>query len=177
MREPMPPVFFSRQEGIGVITLDRPQALNAFSQKLMRSLDGALDVAADETLRVLIVTGDGGAFGAGGDLLEFAAFLAPGSAPLPAALQYYQYALEKREKLPVPFVVAVMAPQLPAAWSSCFAVTSCWRRRRPGSTTVTRVTSAVFLLAALNGRPVRQGARMTRGVRDSGCDSLGAGGQ
>jgi hypothetical protein len=159
----MPPVFFSRQEGIGVITLDRPQALNAFSQKLMRSL--------------LIVTGDGGAFGAGGDLLEFAAFLAPGSAPLPAALQYYQYALEKREKLPVPFVVAVMAPQLPAAWSSCFAVTSCWRRRRPGSTTVTRVTSAVFLLAALNGRPVRQGARMTRGVRDSGCDSLGAGGQ
>jgi enoyl-CoA hydratase/carnithine racemase len=104
----MSPVLFSRQDGVGVITLNRPKALNALSQDLMRSLDALLDeIAVDEYLRALIVTGAGAAFSAGGDLVEFAALLKAGPAQLLAALRYNQNVLEKLESLPFPVIAAV----------------------------------------------------------------------
>ena len=61
---------------VAVITLNRPQALNAMSSGLMQALDRALDeVAADPDVRAVIVTARGKAFSAGGDLLEFERFL------------------------------------------------------------------------------------------------------
>jgi len=104
----MPPVLFSRQERVGIITLNRPEALNALSQDLMRSLESVLDeIAADGTLRALIVTGAGTAFSAGGDLVEFAALRGSGSTHLLAALEYNQSVLEKLESLPFPVIAAV----------------------------------------------------------------------
>lgn len=51
------------------ITLDRPDARNAYSEEMIESLLAALDdVEADEGIRVLIITGEGDAFSAGGDL-------------------------------------------------------------------------------------------------------------
>ncbi len=55
--------------GICKITLNRPEKLNAMSPKLMQELDKALDeVSKDEDIRVVVITGAGKAFCAGGDI-------------------------------------------------------------------------------------------------------------
>ena len=61
-----------KNEGaIRVLTLNRPDALNAFSVQLMDDLtDGMLEAAADESVKVLLLTGAGRAFTAGADLKE-----------------------------------------------------------------------------------------------------------
>jgi enoyl-CoA hydratase/carnithine racemase len=54
---------------IAVITLDRPDARNAYSEAMVDSLCAAFDRAeADSAVRCLILTGAGSAFSAGGDL-------------------------------------------------------------------------------------------------------------
>jgi enoyl-CoA hydratase/carnithine racemase len=65
-------VLIERANGVAIITLNRPNALNALSTNLTRELDAILnDLALDGTLRAAIITGQGRAFSAGGDLLEF----------------------------------------------------------------------------------------------------------
>jgi enoyl-CoA hydratase/carnithine racemase len=59
------------RDGIRLVTLDRPDALNAFSTLLMDELAEAfIDAAEDDTVRVLVMTGAGRAFSAGADLSE-----------------------------------------------------------------------------------------------------------
>ncbi len=58
-------------EGYALVTLNRPQALNALSRELMATLALAIDaLEADPAVRVLILTGAGRAFCAGLDLKE-----------------------------------------------------------------------------------------------------------
>jgi 2-(1,2-epoxy-1,2-dihydrophenyl)acetyl-CoA isomerase len=58
-----------RDGGIATITLNRPQALNALDLVMRRELASVLDeVEADEAARVVILTGAGGNFCAGGDV-------------------------------------------------------------------------------------------------------------
>ena len=60
--------------GYAVLTLNRPQAMNALNQALMRSLADAIDaLASNPAVRVLVLTGAGRAFCAGLDLKEFGA--------------------------------------------------------------------------------------------------------
>ncbi|WP_028080709.1 enoyl-CoA hydratase/isomerase family protein [Solimonas soli] len=59
------------QDGCAVLTLDRPQALNALSFALIREIGAALDEVAGSDARALIVTGAGDkAFCAGADIKE-----------------------------------------------------------------------------------------------------------
>lgn len=52
-----------------VVRLDRPESLNAIDWDMLRALDGALDaIEADADVRCVLVTGNGRAFSAGGDL-------------------------------------------------------------------------------------------------------------
>jgi enoyl-CoA hydratase len=60
--------------GFAVLTLNRPQAMNALSRSLMTQLADAVDAfEADPAVRVLILTGAGRAFCAGLDLKELGA--------------------------------------------------------------------------------------------------------
>ena len=60
--------------GYAVLTLNRPQAMNALNQALMRSLAAAVDaLASNPAVRVLVLTGAGRAFCAGLDLKEIGA--------------------------------------------------------------------------------------------------------
>lgn len=61
--------FESHPGGIGVVTLNRPSRANALNQEMLRELETLCQcLAADETLRCVIVTGAGNAFCSGFDL-------------------------------------------------------------------------------------------------------------
>jgi len=65
--------------GTLLITLDRPEALNAFNSQLMDDLtDALLEATHDESVRVAVMTGAGRAFSAGADLMEMGR---PGASP------------------------------------------------------------------------------------------------
>lgn len=56
---------------VRTLTLDRPDALNAFNEALYdATADALLDAAADPDVAVVLLTGNGRAFSAGTDLLE-----------------------------------------------------------------------------------------------------------
>ena len=56
---------------VRIVSLNRPQQLNAINSKLVRELDSALVAAnADESVRVIVLSGEGRAFCAGDDLPE-----------------------------------------------------------------------------------------------------------
>lgn len=57
--------------GVRVITLNRPQVLNAFNNALFDALaETVLAADADDNVRVAIITGEGRAFSAGADLVS-----------------------------------------------------------------------------------------------------------
>ena len=59
--------------GVGVITLNRPDALNAFNKQLMDELtDAILKLEADDAVGCLVITGSEKAFAAGADIKEIA---------------------------------------------------------------------------------------------------------
>jgi enoyl-CoA hydratase/carnithine racemase len=61
-----------RRGAVAVVTLDRPDRLNAISGALLADLHAALDEAnRDDTVRAIVLTGAGRAFCAGDDLKEF----------------------------------------------------------------------------------------------------------
>jgi 2-(1,2-epoxy-1,2-dihydrophenyl)acetyl-CoA isomerase len=68
-----------RRGWVGVITLDRPDVLNAFDEALTSALASAVDdVARDATVRAVVITGAGRAFSAGQDLRDRLAMVEAG---------------------------------------------------------------------------------------------------
>jgi enoyl-CoA hydratase len=63
-------IVYEKSEGIATITLNRPEALNAFSKEVVSEVLQALeDIRSDESVRVVILTGAGEkAFSAGADI-------------------------------------------------------------------------------------------------------------
>ncbi len=87
--------------GIRIVEMDRPEALNAFSAKLMDELaDAFLDAASDSSVRVLILTGAGRAFSAGADLMEM-------GRPQDKPKHGFPGLLDAIFDFPKPFIVAV----------------------------------------------------------------------
>lgn len=69
-------------EGVAVITLDRPDVLNAFDDELGKAaLEAVERAAADDDVRCIVITGSGRAFSAGEDLGALADGYKRGEAP------------------------------------------------------------------------------------------------
>ena len=63
------PVLSERRDGYRVVTLNRPQRLNACNEAMLRALRDALAQAEDDNdCRALLLTGAGRGFCAGQDL-------------------------------------------------------------------------------------------------------------
>ena len=63
----------SKEGRVGVITLNRPQAMNALSNKLVTELISVLgEFEKDDSVRCLVITGSERAFSAGADIKEMA---------------------------------------------------------------------------------------------------------
>jgi enoyl-CoA hydratase/carnithine racemase len=65
-------ILLDREDGVGIITLNRPDVLNAMNRKLSAELaDAVKTLDGDDTVGCIVVTGAGGrAFSAGGDIHE-----------------------------------------------------------------------------------------------------------
>lgn len=64
-------VTLEAKGSIGILTMNRPEALNALNEQVLRDLAAALDqAAAQEEILVLILTGAGRSFVAGADIAQ-----------------------------------------------------------------------------------------------------------
>jgi len=62
-------ILLEKKENIGVLTLNRPERMNAFNEKMEAEFVQAIqEVNQDDEIRVLVVTGAGKAFCAGADV-------------------------------------------------------------------------------------------------------------
>ena len=65
-------VLYEERGNVGLVTLNRPQALNSFTRQMHHELWAILDNAeANKNIRALVITGAGRGFCAGADLAEF----------------------------------------------------------------------------------------------------------
>ncbi|CCQ97349.1 3-hydroxybutyryl-CoA dehydratase [[Clostridium] ultunense Esp] len=64
-------VLFKKDRNIGIISINRPNALNALNSNVLGELDNTVDmVIDDDDVHILIITGEGRAFVAGADISE-----------------------------------------------------------------------------------------------------------
>ncbi len=64
-------IIYEKKNSVAVISLNRPQVLNAMNKKMWQEIQHALDDAAsDPAVKVVIFTGSGRAFSTGADLKE-----------------------------------------------------------------------------------------------------------
>lgn len=62
------PVVYERRDGVVTLRLNRPATLNAMNEAMMAEFERLLpDIAADATVRTVVLTGTGRAFSSGGD--------------------------------------------------------------------------------------------------------------
>lgn len=61
-------IIFEKEDNVCIITLNRPERLNAMNGKMFEEIKDALDrINADDEIRAVIITGAGKAFSSGGD--------------------------------------------------------------------------------------------------------------
>ena len=66
-------ILLEKNNGVGLITLNRPQALNALNSTIIKDLNLALDdLDRDPTIGCMVITGSEKAFAAGADIKEMA---------------------------------------------------------------------------------------------------------
>jgi enoyl-CoA hydratase/carnithine racemase len=91
----------------GLLTLNRPDALNALGEEIFRALDVALlELEADETVACVLLTGRGRAFSAGGDLKSYVAIQADATA-YPALMELAHGVFRRMRHLRKPVVSLV----------------------------------------------------------------------
>lgn len=103
-------IKFELLESVAVVTLNRPDALNALSLQLVKDLRQALRLIAEHRARAVVLTGAGSAFCSGGDLREMR-HIAEQTGNLTAFFEEPLKALHDCiltiRQTPVPFVAAV----------------------------------------------------------------------
>lgn len=102
-------ILTARDGDVFVITLNRPDRLNAMPPLMADEINAALDQL--DGARAVLITGAGRAFCSGADLQGRGdASIAGGSAPYAALTQQYNPLMMKLARLPVPVVTAVNGP-------------------------------------------------------------------
>ena len=99
-------VLYQLNENVAVISLNRPEFLNAFSVQLTTDLISAIDKVVADKARAIILTGAGRDFSSGGDLLGMGEMQKKGIAVI-EPLRLMHSAILKIRETPIPFVAAV----------------------------------------------------------------------
>lgn len=103
----------SRAGAVLTLTLDRPAARNAFDRALVARLREALAAAAtDDSVSVVVLTGAGQVFCAGGDLKELAQLAAAGEAALAEAANERIALFQALHELPKIVIASLNGPAI-----------------------------------------------------------------
>ncbi len=98
-------VLFEKADGVGLITMNRPQVKNSLSLTVFRSLNDVLDrIKGDDEVRSVIVTGAGNAFVAGADINDLVGFDTQMGW---SASRFQQSVFSKLERLGKPSIAAI----------------------------------------------------------------------
>lgn len=118
-----PVLIVDNAGGVRTLTLNRPDAYNSFTVELKESLLAELHRAATEpTVRAVVITGAGKAFGAGQDLREHVAVLdADGDAPMNTVHAHFNPIVRALTTMPKPVIAAVNGTAAGAGASLAFA--------------------------------------------------------
>ncbi len=147
-----------RVDGVAWITLNRPDALNAWIRQLGVDLLAALDTAADDPeVRAIVLTGAGRAFSSGADLKAGGELAKEGGGfdVLTPLREVYNPAILRVRTMPKPVVAAVNGPAVGIGCSLALA-----------ADLVVAARSAYFLLAFVNiGLGLDGGASQSLAVR------------
>ena len=135
-------VGYEVSDAVLTLTLQRPEALNAFDRPMKEALLAALKAAArDRAIRVVILTGAGRAFSAGQDLKERQD---PGAADLGAELrERYNPIILAMRRLEKPIIGAINGV---AAGAGCSIALACDLRIAAESATFIEVFGRVGLV-------------------------------
>jgi len=132
-----------REQGAVTIELNRPQALNAWNAKLGADLLAAVRaVAADETVRAVVITGAGRGFSSGADLRDVGGGLTtPDGRPdtYRTLTERYHPIMKAIREMPKPVLASVNGP---AVGIGCSLALCC--------DLIVAAQSAYFLLAFVN---------------------------
>jgi 2-(1,2-epoxy-1,2-dihydrophenyl)acetyl-CoA isomerase len=102
-------ILFTSTDGVARLTLNRPDRLNSFTVQMHQEVTAALaTVEADESIRVLVLTGAGKGFCAGQDLNDRKALSAGSEVDLGNSVEkYYNPLIRRLSALRVPVICAV----------------------------------------------------------------------
>ncbi len=104
-------VLYNAENGVATITLNRPDNLNAMNADLLHGAVEALETAAgDENIRVVIFTGAGRGFCAGGDLSATDTLGTGGTDSRIGALQSLQRSSKLLREMPKVTIAAINGP-------------------------------------------------------------------
>jgi 2-(1,2-epoxy-1,2-dihydrophenyl)acetyl-CoA isomerase len=103
-------ILFEKEEGLAIITLNRPQALNAFDEQMHEEVYQAVNLAAEDAdVHCILLTGSGRGFSAGADIKVIKE--ATGEVDLGEYLRKtYNQLLLKIQEIEKPFVAALHGP-------------------------------------------------------------------
>jgi 2-(1,2-epoxy-1,2-dihydrophenyl)acetyl-CoA isomerase len=117
------PVLIDRRPGYRVLTLNRPQRLNAFNDAMHEALAAAIaEAEADDNCRALLLTGAGRAFSSGQDLNDRVTASGEVVVPGEALERRYNPLVRKLRALRFPVVAAVNGT---AAGAACNIALAC----------------------------------------------------
>jgi 2-(1,2-epoxy-1,2-dihydrophenyl)acetyl-CoA isomerase len=137
-------------DGVAVITMNRPERRNAFSRAMVSALGAVLDrVETDEAVGCVVLTGAGGAFCAGGDVKSMAAppDRADGAGPSVDAAIHRQRLNQRATSgrlwsMPKPTIAAIGGPAAGAGLS--LALACDLRYAVPGAVLTTAFAKVAF---------------------------------
>ena len=106
------PILLAREGPVATLTLNRPDSLNALDLAMMDALvDNTAALAADDSVRCIVIRGAGRHFMAGGDIRTFAASLGAPQAQrredFARLVQRVHTAIETVYRMPHPVIAAV----------------------------------------------------------------------
>ena len=131
--------FEETEPGIGLITLNRPDRLNALNLDMLKDLHTLFyELRSREDVRVLVITGEGRGFCSGADLKdskvrrEAATLFSSVGTHLIAIQKTYADRILEMRRLPQPIIAAVKGPA--AGGGMCIALASDVILASPGAT-------------------------------------------
>jgi enoyl-CoA hydratase len=113
------------RDGVVVVRLNRPERLNAINEVMQTELGQSLgDLAADQSVHAVVLTGAGRGFCAGIDMRDFGPDVPEATAPALDRMRFQEKMAALAEavrQLPQPVIAAVNGPCVGAGFALCLA--------------------------------------------------------